>query len=158
MNQKHQRMPEQIAFEYRDRTQPSSTVSPHREADMRTGGRRLSHINRYNAPDARQRNVHTPEVMAQPMTWSDHQRNRAVGTGWSSAHLRIRGYLPPRDRYVSSARSRSRLCVQRYRCAVGGVCVKRASGDASWECLRCLCWLSWPSVLPCSVQIFMCDR
>ena len=73
MNQKHQRMPEQIAFEYRDRTQPSSTVSPHREADMRTGGRRLSHINRYNAPDARQRNVHTPEVMAQPMTWSERQ-------------------------------------------------------------------------------------
>jgi len=40
---------------------------------MRTDGRRLSHINTYNAPDTRQRNVYTPEVMAQPMTWSERR-------------------------------------------------------------------------------------
>ena len=40
---------------------------------MRTGGRRMSHINRDNAPGSRQRNVHTPQAMAQPMTLSERR-------------------------------------------------------------------------------------
>jgi cell division septal protein FtsQ len=88
---KHKRIPEQTALEYKDRG--SSFSLRHTSAGEKRGEDAMGNGQRYEAQRPRKRNISTPEVIEQPMTWAErHARNVRPSTP-RTAHRQVKRTL-----------------------------------------------------------------